>query len=106
MRDINEADWRLWRKVANVACERFCEQTLAKIMETASSKEDVFDRYGIVKAILRDTDKKLENAFSPVRRSTALQQLAYAVAEGMVSRQELAQFSDEAQQVVKLWLRE
>jgi len=106
MREITEADWKLWRKITDIAYERFCEQTLAKVIQAANSKEDASDRYGKAHAILKDADKKLENAFGPLRRSTALQQLAYAVAEGMISRQELSEFSHEAQQIVKLWLRQ
>ena len=106
MRNITEADWKLWKKVVDIAYPRFCEQTLDEISRVIGSKEDVFDRYDKVKVILKNADKKLEEAFGPVRRSTALEQLAYAVAEGMVTREELTQFSEEAQQIVRLWLRE
>lgn len=106
MKEIAEADWKVWRKISEIAYERFCEQTLNRVIKVANSKEDAFERYDKVHAILKDADKKLENAFGPVRRSTALQQLAYAVAEGMISREELLQFSEDAQQTVSLWLRE
>jgi hypothetical protein len=106
VRQISEDDWKIWKKVSLIAYERFCKITLEQLTKIAISEGDHFDTYEKVHDFLRTADRKIENAFREFRRSSALQQLAYAVGEGMISREELAEFSDEAQQIVHLWLQE
>lgn len=105
-REISEPDWKLWRKISGIALERFCQRTLEGLTKFASGSDNAHERYVKLFKYIHKADKKIAIAFNDVKRSTAIDQLVYTVAEGMVTREELAQFSEETQEIVRLWLRE
>ena len=106
MRVISESDWKIWRKISEIALEKFCQKTLKGIAKLAAGSDSAHGRYLELFEYLAKADKNIEGAFNDLRRSTALDQLTYAVREGLVSRKELKEFSKETQEIVKLWLHE
>src|SRR5437867_12693112 len=74
-RDIPERDWKVFREIHRVACERFCERVLSEIASASSAPDQgAHERYLKVFEIVRDKDKELGALFDNPRRSSALGQ--------------------------------
>ena len=106
LKSIAERDWKTWRKISAVAYERFCEKVLQAAAAIASRSGDPHDRYEELYTLLKEAEVTNSNIFSDMRRSTALEQLVYGVGKGIISREELAEFSEETQRTVRIILRE
>jgi hypothetical protein len=100
--DINESDWRVFRRLHSIALERFCKRVLEEVREGAECKTDYHDCYRKVHRLIRNYDKRIAVAFDNPRRSTAFVLLANIIDEGLLSAEELKQFSQEAQAQIKL----
>jgi hypothetical protein len=100
--DIHESDWRVFRRLHSIALERFCKRVLEVVRETAECKTDYHDCYRKVYRLIRDYDKRMAAAFDDPSRSTAFLLLANIVGEGLLSAEELKQFSQEAQARIKM----
>jgi len=74
---------------------------LEEVREAAECKTDYHDCYRKVNRLIRDNDKRLAAAFDDPRRSNAFLLLANIIAEGLLSAEELKQFSQEAQARIK-----
>lgn len=107
MREIKESDWKVFRKMHPVAVERYCERVLA---ESESLRRDpsrsAHERYRALYRLFRERDKELARLFDDFRRSTALFQIAAIKARGLFTDEEFAQFSEETQNVVAVFLGE
>jgi len=101
-RKISEADWKRWRKLSQVALERYCEKALAKVVVVAEDDGTAHERYLNVWKLLRKLDRKLAEVFDNPRRSVAYAQIAQGVAAGIIKRSELAEFSDETQAIIDI----
>jgi hypothetical protein len=100
--ELNESDWKLFRHLHQVALERFCERVLAEVRSAAADTGDGFhDRYLKVFDLIRDRDKTIGRTFDDLRRSKALVLLANIKHEGLLTPDELAQFSPEARQAIE-----
>ena len=101
-RSTNEADWRLFREVREVALERFCQRVLSEISAIASESDKTsHQRYLNVYRLIERRDEELGNAFNDPRRSTMLPQLASMQAQGLVTEEELARFSAELRDTIE-----
>ncbi len=95
-REIKESDWKVFRRLHGVALERFSQRVLEEVRSvTADCSAGYHDRYLKVHALLRRRDKTMARAFNDLRRSTAVVLLANINAEGLLTEEELAQFSAE-----------
>jgi hypothetical protein len=99
--DIQESDWRVFRRLHSIALERFCKRVLEEVREAAECKTDYHDCYRKVYRLIRDYDKRMAAAFNDPRRSNAFLLLANIIGEGLLSADELKQFSQEAQAHLK-----
>src|SRR5687767_6395100 len=100
--EINESDWKLFRRLHQVALERFCERLLADVRAAAADTgEGYHDRYLKVFDLIRDRDKTMGRTFDDLRRSKALVLLANIKHEGLLTAAELAQFSPEMRQAIE-----
>lgn len=99
-RQISEADWKRWRKLSQVALERYCEKALAKAVVVAEDDGTAHERYLSLWKFLRKTDRKLGDVFDNPRRSVAYAQIVQGVAVGIIKRSELAEFSEETQAII------
>ena len=100
--DIHESDWRVFRRLHSIALERFCKRVLEVVRDAAECKTDYHDCYRKVYRLIRDYDKRMEAAFDDPRRSNAFLLLANIIGEGLLSAEELKQFSQEAQARIKM----
>jgi hypothetical protein len=99
--DIHESDWRIFRRLHSIALERFCKRALEEVREAAECKTDYHDCYRKVYRLIRDRDKRMAAAFDDPRRSNAFLLLAHMIGEGLLTAEELRQFSQEAQARIK-----
>jgi hypothetical protein len=104
-RQISEADWKLFRRVHEVALERFCERVLSELGRLAAKTEpSAHERYLAVYKLLQGRDKELTQAFDDLKRSTAWPCLALMRSRRLVTDEEFAGFSSETQAAVQLWM--
>jgi len=105
-RGIPERDWKVWRSLSSTALERFCARVLGKAATFASGTEPAHSRYLRLYRYIRESDESIAAVFNDQRRSSAYRQIAIAVREGIVSLEELGTFSEDTQDVIKVFLGE
>jgi hypothetical protein len=106
-RQISEPDWKLFRRLRELALERFCERVLSEVGQLASKTgQSAHERYLAVYKLLQRRDKELAQAFDDLRRSTAWPCLAVMRSRGLLSDEEFAGFSSETRAAVQVWLGE
>jgi mannitol-1-phosphate/altronate dehydrogenase len=104
-RQISEADWKLFRRLRELALERFCEGALAELARIAANAEQrAHQRYLAAFRRLQRRDKELAQAFDTPRRSAAWQQLALIRSRGLLTDEEFASFSAETHAAVQVWM--
>ncbi|MCW3054647.1 MAG: hypothetical protein JWN14_3817 [Chthonomonadales bacterium] len=102
-RSISEPDWKLFRRLQPLCLDRFCQRVLAEIDHiTADTEKTHHERYLDIFQLIKQRDKELEYAFDAPRRSTALQQLAYIYAHDLLTPEEMAGFSVETRDAVRM----
>ena len=100
-REIKESDWKLFRRFHKVALERFCERVIEEVRSATTERSDSYhDRYLKIFALIRSRDKTMASAFNDPRRSTALILLANINQEGLLTQDELLQFSPETREAI------
>jgi hypothetical protein len=100
---IKESDWKLFRQLHPVALERFCERVLAEVRAaTAETGDGYHVRYLRIFDLMRDRDKTIARAFNDPRRSNALILLANIKREGLLTEAELARFSPETREAIRV----
>ena len=96
--DIKESDWKVFRHLHSIALERYCQRVLEEVRLAAACNDSSYhDCYLKVDRLIRDRDKTMARAFDDVRRSTALVLLLNIINEGLLTDDELKQFSRELQ---------
>ncbi len=93
--DIKEPDWKIFRKLHEVALERYCQRVLEDVRRTVDGRRTHHERYLKLWKLIRKRDKTMAYAFDNPRRSQAITQLANIVAEDLITDGELDQFSEE-----------
>ena len=100
--DFPESDWRAFRKLREVALERFCTQILEEIGRiTSDEKRTSHARYLAVYELIQERDDQIARAFNNPRRSSAVMQLAAMMSLKFITREELQPFSPRTQSVVE-----
>jgi hypothetical protein len=100
--EIKESDWKLFRRFHKIALERFCERVLREVRSASTEHADGYhDCYLKVFALIRDRDKTMAGAFNDPRRSKAFILLANIKEEGLLTEEELMQFSPEARNAIE-----
>jgi hypothetical protein len=99
--DLHESDWRVFRHLHSIALERFCKRVLEEVREAAECKAHYLDCYRNVYRLIHDHDKRMAAAFDDPRRSNAFLLLANIIGEGLLSAEELKQFSQQVQARIK-----
>jgi len=94
--EIKESDWKVFRKLRELARERYCQRVLEEVGRLVETNDRGYhERYSQLWQILRERDKTIAIAFDDPRRSQALIQLANIDAEDLLTEVELNQFSAE-----------
>jgi hypothetical protein len=100
--DIPESDWKAFRKLREVALQRFCERILAEIGRIASDTERTSHaRYLTAYGLIQERDHQIARAFNNPRRSVAVAQLATIMSLDLISQAELQSFSPRTQSVLE-----
>ena len=101
-RDLPESDWKAFRKLREIALERFCERVLGEIETIASNGVTSYhDRYLKIYRLVDNRDGELARAFNDPRRSRAILQLAAINSCGLLSEEELLSFTPETREAVE-----
>jgi hypothetical protein len=101
-RDIKESDWKVFKRVREVALDRFCGRVLDEIARINSDNtKSKHERYVAVYRLVRERDKAINPIFDYLRRSTAVRQLCLFRAHDLMTEQELRQFSPELMKLVE-----
>ena len=93
---MKESDWKKFKRVKELALERFCTKAMADF-EEAIQKEDLSNhgRYLYLYELVQNADKRLSLLFDGHSRSKAQLQLTLIRSEGLVENHELEGMSDE-----------
>jgi glutaredoxin 2 len=100
--EIKESDWKLFRRFHEIALERFCERVLREVQAaTTEYSENYHASYLKFFALIRDRNKTMASAFDDLRRSNAFVLLANIKQQGLLTEEELMQFSPEARDAIE-----
>ena len=100
--DIKESDWKTFRKLRELALDRHCQRALKDVQQLLGNRDDSnLERYSKLGALLQDRDETIAIAFNDPRRSTAFIQLANIVAEDLLTKTELNQFSEDLRERIE-----
>jgi len=95
--DIKESDWKVFRHLHSIALERYCQRVLEEVRLAAAGNDSYHDCYLKVYRLIQDRDKTMARTFDDLRRSTAFVLLLNIINEGLLTDNELKQFSRELQ---------
>jgi len=105
MRDINETDWKVLRRVHPLALERFCERVLTEVDRVSrDSARSCHERYREIFKIVQERDREIARIFDNPRRSQALTMLAQMRREGLLTEEEFSSLSAEARDAIEMML--
>ena len=91
---IPETDWKLFRKLRELALERFCDRILREVGSLASdSAKTSHERYLQVYRFIDQSDEDVARLFNDARRSQALMQLALMCSHKLLTPAEIAGFT-------------
>jgi hypothetical protein len=107
MRDqVAEADWKIFRKLREVALERFCERVLSEIDRIrADAGKSHHERYLRTYRLIHRRDKELARAFNNPRRSAMFFQLVALRDQGLLDEKEYLRFSEDIRRSIDHFLR-
>jgi len=93
---MKESDWKKFKKIKELALERFCADAMAEF-EEAIKKDDLSNhgRYLYLYKLVENSDKRLSILFDGHSRSKAQIQLTLIRSEGLVANHELEGITDE-----------
>jgi hypothetical protein len=96
--DIKESDWKVFRRLRELALERYCQRAIADVRRVVERRDrGHHERYLQLWKLLRKHDETIGIAFDDPRRSRAVIQLANIDAEELLTEDELKHFSEELQ---------
>ena len=100
--DLPESDWKAFRKLRELALERFCERILAEIGRiTSDAKRTSHAQYLATYELIQERDDQIARAFNNPRRSVAVAQMAMMMSLNLISHEELQSFTPRTQSVVE-----
>jgi len=100
--DIKESDWKTFRRLRQLALERYCQRVLEDVQRVIEKGEEGnHERYLKLWKLLQSRDETIGVAFDDPRRSRAIIQLLNIVAENLLTEAELNQFSDDLRGRIK-----
>ena len=107
MREIKEADWKIFRQVHAVTLVRFCLRVLDDSERLhKDTSQSAYERYIAIYRLFDERDKEVARLFNDLRRSTAVLQIAALKVRGLLTEEEFARFSQETQSLVAALLGE
>jgi hypothetical protein len=106
MHDIKESDWKTFKPLREQALERFCGHVLDEVARIDSDQaKSRHERYIAIYRMTRERDKEIDQIFDTLRRSTAIIQICSLRLHGLLTDEEVRQFSPEIVNAVEHFLR-
>ena len=103
IREIKESDWKVFRRLHAIALDRFCQRVLEEVRLAATDAKDGYHQcYLKVYKLIETRDKTIVRTFDDPRRSMAVIQLANMIEEGLITDDELKEFSVETREAVEV----
>src|SRR5258708_18066826 len=105
MLEIKDHDWKLLRRVHQLALERFCERILAEIDRVLrDGATNHHARYLQIFTILQQRDPEMARLFDNPRRSHALTMLAQIRSQWLLTEDEFSSLSPETRGAIQMLL--
>jgi|SRR5882724_5428703 len=104
MREIAEADWKIWRRLSKMALDRYCQKVLNEAAEYANGASSGHQRYLDLYSYIQKCDETIGSVFNNPRRSTAFFSITNARRQNLISREELNEFSDDTKLAITILL--
>jgi hypothetical protein len=99
---IPESDWKKLRSLKDITLQRACDRILGRIAEVAESRgSESHEAYKKIWNIMDREDRQLAEMFDDLKRSTGLFKLALWWENGILTDEELSQFSEETQNKIQ-----
>lgn len=93
---LSETDWKRWVHLSERARKRLEESVLDQAAKMARGGGSPGERYAKLSKLLAQTDDVIATVFDDQKRTRAVLQIVAALDEGVVTRAELDDFSDES----------
>ena len=93
--EIAERDWKRWRQLTPILLDRFCRGVVHKAATFSDSAGSGHEQFLALYHYLTQSNEDVARVFDAPRRSMALMQIAAAVSLNIMTREELASFSQE-----------
>ncbi len=99
---IPEPDWKKFGPLRDKALDRLFSQIIRETtILTTDESQSAEDRYRKLYDLVKASDKEIGQIFDGYSRSRATMQLCLMAAKGLVTDEELDQFSEETQSTVQ-----
>ena len=100
--EIRESDWKLFRRVHEIALERFSKQVIEEINDaTSNCTQDYHKRYLEIFNLIMDRNDEMARAFDDMRRSKAYILLANIKGSQLLKDEEFLEFSSETRKAAE-----
>lgn len=98
---MTESEWKIFRSVRVDALDRLCGRALGEITQAAAQEgKSNHDRFLAVFDLVMDCNDQIADAFDHLSRSKALMQLTIMRSMGLLTDEDLAQFSQQTREDV------
>ena len=98
---LPELDWKRWQQLAPTLLNRYCDGVLANAAGFSTRNASGHEKFLALYQFIGESNRDVAVVFDNRRRSSALLQLAAAVARGIMSEEELNSFSEETQSRIR-----
>lgn len=102
MERIPERDWKKLRAMQDRGLDATCARIFEKVQQIIDNREgrNYAAYLGLFK-LIEDEDKQIGLMFNNMRRSTAIWELLAWKANGLLTQEDLQEFSDETRRVLQ-----
>jgi len=92
---MKESDWKEFKKLKELALERFCKNAIADVEEAIDKEGSYHEKYLLMYKLIENRDKMLSSLFDGHSRSKAQIQLLLIRSQGLIENHELEGLSEE-----------
>lgn len=104
MVQVNEKDWKLFRKKLPEWQEKYMDRLCNEYIKILTSKEKASDRFWEIEKRIK-MDKKCTGVVAEMSRSQMYDNLTALIIENAITIDDLQDFSEETIEIVKRWAR-
>lgn len=104
MREFPESDWKLFRKKLPAWQEAYMTRLCAEYVRLLTNDKKGSERFWELEKRVKE-DQKKTSVVATMSRSKMIYNLTDLVAEGAIELEDLSEFSEDAQEAVKMLLR-